>query len=170
MIDVPTLTSERLILRALGNADLEAYTAFYGDAAASKFYGGPLAPDGAWRKLATDIGHWALRGYGMWAVVTRNDGRTIGGCGLYLPEGWGRRELTWWILPEARRQGYAAEASGLAINFGYDALGWPQVETYMLDSNEPARRLVEKLKGRKITRETFPDGESRNVYLLPCQA
>ncbi|MEO1013980.1 MAG: GNAT family N-acetyltransferase [Pseudomonadota bacterium] len=167
MTQPPMLSSERILLRALGPSDIEAYKEFYADGEASAFYGGPLSAGDAWRRLAADIGHWTLRGYGHWAVVTRDDGRTIGVCGLYLPEGWGRPELTWWILPRARRKGYAEEASRLAIRFGYDVLNWRQVETYMNDDNEAAQRLVMKLGGRIIAREMFPDGLERSVYALP---
>lgn len=37
----------------------------------------------------------------------------------------------------------------------------------MDDGNEPARRLAERLDGRVIAREAFPDGVARNVYALP---
>ena len=130
-------------------------------------YGGPLTADKAWRILATDIGHWALRGYGRWAVTLKSSGEMIGGCGLYWPEGYPRSELTWWIIPLARRKGYAKEASIAAIKFGYETLGWPLVETHMNDENEAARHLVKSLGGTLIARETFPDGLTRDVFKLP---
>lgn len=91
----------------------------------------------------------------------------VGGCGIVWPEDWPRHELTWWIAPAARRQGYALEASRAAIAWAHDSLGWDQVETHMNDGNQPARRLAEKLGGTIIGRETFPDGISRNIYVLP---
>ncbi len=53
------------------------------------------------------------------------------------------------------------------MRFGYDTLRWSLVETHMNDENEAARRLVEKLGGKAIARELFPDGLTRNVYALP---
>jgi [ribosomal protein S5]-alanine N-acetyltransferase len=164
---IPNLATERLLLRPPGADDFETYRAFYADAEASALYGGPLAPAQAWRKLAYDIGHWTLRGHGMWSVCSRDSGEMIGGCGIVHPEGWPRAELTWWIIPAARRSGYAIEASCAAIAFGYDTLGWPVVETHMNDANEAARNLALKLGGRIIARETFPDGLARTVYALP---
>jgi RimJ/RimL family protein N-acetyltransferase len=90
----------------------------------------------------------------------------IGGCGLWWPEGWPRPELTWWIVPEGRRQGHALEASRAAIGFARDTLGWDLVQTHMNDANLPARRLAEALGGRIIARETFPDGLTRDVFAL----
>ena len=167
---VPVLRTERLSLRGPAAGDFETYRLFYADEAASAFYGGPLAPPQAWRKLAFDIGHWALRGFGMWAVDEAATGRMIGGCGIVWPEGWPRHELTWWIMPSARRRGYALEASRAVLQWAYDELRWDRVETHMDDSNEPAARLAERLGGTIIAREEFPDGKSRHVFALPRPA
>ncbi|MEE9379936.1 MAG: GNAT family N-acetyltransferase [Hyphomonadaceae bacterium] len=163
----PTLETERLILREPRAEDFPVYRSFFADEEASIAYGGPLSADRAWRVLATDIGHWALRGYGRWAVIEQQTGEMIGGCGLWWPEGYPRSELTWWIVPAARKQGYAREASIAAITFGYDDLGWSLVETHMNDENEVARKLVKSLGGKVIAREAFPDGLTRDVFRLP---
>jgi RimJ/RimL family protein N-acetyltransferase len=167
---IPTLQTDRLTLRAPAAEDFPVYRAFYDDEQASAFYGGPMSAPSAWRKLAGDIGHWHLRGYGMWSLVDRAGGRMIGSCGLVWPEGWPRSELTWWIIPDARRKGYALEASRAAIAWAYETLGWAQVETHMDDDNGPARGLALALGGIVIVRETFPDGLPRDVYRLPRAA
>ncbi len=167
---IPTLQTVRLTLRAPAAEDFPVYRDFYADAEGSAFYGGPMSAPSAWRKLAGDIGHWALRGFGMWSIVDRASGRMVGSCGLVWPDGWPRHELTWWILPDARRRGHALEASRAAIGWGYETLGWTQVETHMDDDNGPARALAEALGGNVIAREIFPDGLTRDVYGLPRSA
>lgn len=162
----PTLQSDRLRLRALQEADFETYRRFYADGEASHFYGGPLRPDEAWKRLAQHVGHWALRGYGLWAVEELASGTMLGGCGLAWPGGWPRPELTWWFLPEARGRGYATEASGAVIDWAIWVAGWASVETHMDDRNEAARRLAVRLGGRVVARERFPDGKERDVFLL----
>lgn len=164
---IPTLHSQRLLLRAPSADDFPVYRKFYADADASYFYGGPLSPDFAWRKLAYDLGHWPLRGYGMWSIVEKSTGRMIGGCGLVWAEGWPRRELTWWITPASRRRGYALEASRTAIAWAFDSLGWQEVETHMDDDNNAARELAKKLGGTVTARQRFPDGYFRTIYSLP---
>ena len=164
---IPTIETERLVLRAPDADDYPVYRDFFADVEASRAYGGPMAAGGAWRVLATDLGHWALRGYGRWAVEVRDTGAMIGGCGLWWPEGSPRSELTWWIVPAARRDGYALEASRAAVRFGYRTLGWALVETHMNDDNAAARGLAVVLGGTVIARERFPDGLERDVYALP---
>lgn len=163
----PILETARLILREPTAQDFPTYRDFFADAEASHFYGGPMAADRAWRVLAQDIGHWRLRGFGRWSIIEKAGGAMVGGCGLWWPEGYPRSELTWWIMPLARRHGYALEASRAAIQFGYDVLDWPLVETHMNDANIAARRLAEKLGGVVIARDTFPDGIARDIFALP---
>lgn len=164
---IPSLETDKLLLRAPEKNDFAVYRNFFADAKASGAYGGPMEADKAWRVLATDIGHWILRGYGRWSLVEKASGKMIGGCGLWWPEGYPRSELTWWIIPDARRKGFAFEASRAAISFGYQSLRWPIVETHMLDANVAARQLTEKLGGVVIARQMFPDGLERNIYELP---
>lgn len=161
---IPELHTQRLLLRAPNGKDFLGYQSFYSNAEASRFYGGPLSPDLAWRKLAYDLGHWALRGFGMWSVVEKATDNMIGSCGVVWAEGWPRHELTWWIAPACRRQGYAFEASRAAIAWAHDSLGWLEVETHMNDENAPARALAQKLGGVETARIRFPDGLSRSIY------
>ena len=102
----------------------------------------------------------------MWSVVERDSNAMIGGCGIVWPEGWPRHELTWWIMPEARRKGYAEEASKAAVDWAISSLGWSAVETHMNDDNEAAMRLARKLGGKVISREKFPDGLKRNIFAM----
>lgn len=163
---IPTICSDRLIRRAPDLTDFELYRDFYADPEASGFYGGPLPAAQAWRKLAYDVGHWTLRGFGMWSLVEKASGTTIGGCGIVWPEGWPRHELTWWIGPPARRKGYAEEASRAVMRWAHDTLGWSQLETHIDDQNRAARRLAVKLGGVVLVRQMFPDGVERNVYVM----
>jgi RimJ/RimL family protein N-acetyltransferase len=164
MRSIPILTTSRLTLRGPSASDFSVYSSFYGDAEASRFYGGPLDAAQAWRRLAQDIGHWTLRGHGMWVMVEQASGSTIGGCGIVHPEGWPRHELSWWVVPTARRLGYAEEASRAAIRWALNDLGWSAVETHMKDENVPARALAVKLGGRLVGRQPFPDGILRDVF------
>ncbi len=166
---IPTLKTERLVMRAPVEADAAVYAAFYADAQGSGNYGGPRRADEAYHVLCRDLGHWHLKGFGKW-VVTLRDGTPVGGCGLVHPQGWPSHELTWWLLREQRGKGYATEASRAAIAFAHDTLGWPAVETHMRDENTGARRLAERLGGRKTRRETFPDGVTRDIFTLPRRA
>lgn len=87
---IPDLETERLLLRAPQQQDFPVYEAFYADAEQSHFYGGPLSASDAWKQLAMEVGHWPLKGYGMWSLDTRSTGEMVGGCGFWWPSGWPR--------------------------------------------------------------------------------
>jgi RimJ/RimL family protein N-acetyltransferase len=162
----PPLDTPRLRLRGLDARCTAMYLRFYGDAEASAFYGGPLDDKAAWTRLAADIGVWQLQGFGVWAIERREDSALLGVCGFWQAPGW-PRELTWWLLPEARGAGYAQEASQAVLRCACTEWGWPAVETYMPDDNLAARRLVERLGSTKHRRERFPDGVERDIFRLP---
>ncbi|MGB1237431.1 MAG: GNAT family N-acetyltransferase [Pseudomonadales bacterium] len=166
---IPTLSSPELILRAPRESDFCVYQAFFCDAQASHFYGGPLSATNAWKQLAMDLGHWHLKGYGVWVIESKETGEVLGGCGFWWPNAWPRPELTWWLATAARGRGIATKASKLAIDFAYNQLQWQHVETHLRDDNEAARQLVIRLGGEVIAREAFPDGVDRNVYVIPQQ-
>ncbi|WP_431286291.1 GNAT family N-acetyltransferase [Roseateles chitinivorans] len=166
MTAIPTLESERLTLCPLDSSCFEAYERFYGDAEASGTYGGPLSPAAAWSRLAADAGAWTLQGFGVWAVRLRGEKEVVGVCGFWRGHGW-PTELTWWLLPEARGQGIAFEASRIAVAHAYRDWRWPTVQTYMRDDNAAARKLVLRLGGRPVGRPSFPDGEFRDLFEIP---
>lgn len=162
---LPTLRTERLLLRQPDLHCAPAYERFFMDGRASDGYGGaPLSAEGARARLARDSLAWSQQGFGVWALEWQ--GQTVGVCGFAQKSGW-PRELTWWLLPAFRGRGFAFEASRAAIDHAHAGFGWARVETYMKDSNQAARALVARLGGVKIARPLFPDGLARDLFLLP---
>ena len=163
---IPTLHTDRLILLPPTAASEHLYTAFYTDAEVSSEYGGPLTAAAARARLAADVGTWHLRGFGVWVVQRRDGGDFVGTCGFWQGRGW-PRELTWWLLPQARGAGMAHEASLAVVRHAYRVFGWPAVETYVNDTNGAARALVLRLGGVKTGRPCFPDGLERDLFRIP---
>ncbi|MDP5218200.1 GNAT family N-acetyltransferase [Ruegeria sp. 2205SS24-7] len=168
MTAAPIISTSRLTLRAPTPDDLGAYLAFYSAPnELSGGYRGRRDKDEVTTILKRNIEHWETKGFGIWLLRRVGEQEVLGACGLVHPDDWPRHELTWWLMPEARGKGYATEASRAVIAWAYDEQGWPAVETHMRDENLPARRLAARLGGRKIARDTFPDGVTRDVFELP---
>src|SRR5512138_2407559 len=94
-IIIPHLETERLLLRGVEPRDAEPYVQILSDPEVTRFLGDgkPVSATDAWRQLAFVAGHWALRGFGMWAVEERSTGTFIGRIGLHEPFGWPGFEL-----------------------------------------------------------------------------
>ena len=165
-MNIPTLSTERLTLVPPDGECEDLYQRFYTNAEASKAYGGPLTQGAARNRLASDIGTWTLQSFGVWAIRELDGKNLLGVCGFWQGLGW-PRELTWWLLPEARGRGIAREASLAAITCAYDIWQWQEVLTYMQDENQEARSLALRLGGIKISRQRFPDGLEQDVFRLP---
>ena len=72
-MQIPTLTTGRLLLVPPSAEHEEAYQRFYTDEEASSAYGGPLSPGAAWNRLASDAGCWHLQGFGVWVLQRREE-------------------------------------------------------------------------------------------------
>ena len=114
---IPRLTTERLVLRALREDDLDPYATMLADPAVTRYLGQgvPLDRGGAWRQLAMFLGGWTLHGFGQWAVERRADGAFLGRAGLWFPPGWPGLEVGWALAREHWGHGYATEAGAAAI-------------------------------------------------------
>jgi RimJ/RimL family protein N-acetyltransferase len=168
-----TLRTERLLLRMLREADFEEYAAMVADAEVTRYLGEgqPLSRGDAWRQLAFIIGHWQLRGYGMWAVEETATGRLAGRIGFLNPEGWPGFELGWTLAREFWGRGYATEGARRALDFAFEEMGRDHVISLIRPDNQAsigvARRLGESLEGsvQLFGGEALIYGISREVWL-----
>lgn len=144
---VPVIETERLILRAPEAADLAPLAAFYAGPRAG-FVGGPLDDVGAWRVLATEIGHWPLRGYGRWTLLRRDSGAVAGLIGLIDPPGWPEPELGWDLFEGHEGQGLAFEAASAVREWTYATLGWSTLISLIAPDNARSAALARRLGAR----------------------
>jgi ribosomal-protein-alanine N-acetyltransferase len=144
---IPTLETERLILREPRESDFEAERDFYASDA-SRFVGGPLPEPQVWRNLAMLMGHWAFRGYGFWGLEDKATGTYQGRVGLWFPHGWMEREIGWTLMPHATGQGYATEAAIAARAHAYDVLGWDTAISQIDPGNEASKAVARRLGAR----------------------
>ena len=76
-VDIPVLETERLRLRGWREEDHAPFARFCASEATARFVGGVCGPDDAWRRIAGQIGHWALRGYGSWVIEEKDREHSI---------------------------------------------------------------------------------------------
>lgn len=144
LFGVPVLETARLRLRAPALRDVEAYMAAHDDERA-QWMGGNAGRDAAWRTFALIIGHWALRGFGLWAVTGKDSDDCLGTVGCWQPQGWPEREIGWFVFPAAEGRGIAREAALAARDHAYRTLGWDTAVSYVHPQNARSILLAERL-------------------------
>lgn len=165
MNNIPILETARLRLTALGERHFENYAAMLADPTSTRWVGDgqPLDRTNAWRSLAMLIGHWQLRGYGMWALELKDTGEFIGRAGLMQPEGWPDLELGWMLRPEYRHHGYATEAGNAILEFAWCKLNAQRVISLVRIGNDASDRVAERLGGEHIDDMDF-FGTNNHVF------
>src|SRR5262245_13136584 len=164
---VPMLETERLRLRGWREEDLPAFAAFWADEETARFVGGHCTREEAWRRMAMYVGHWALRGYGLWALEDKTSRRWAGWCGPWNPEGWPEKEIGWALAKAFHGRGYATEAALRARDFAYRELGWPTAVSYIAAENVASQRVAGRL-GAGFERTADLRGKPVGVYRHPA--
>jgi RimJ/RimL family protein N-acetyltransferase len=144
MSAIPTLGTERLILRAPRQADFEPYAEFY-ESERSVWEDGPLPRGAAWAEFAAATGAWLLRGFGPFSLEERASGRYLGEVGLYQPPHYPEPEIGWILMAEAEGRGLAEEAARVVRAWAYATLGLATMVSYIAPGNWRSVRLAERL-------------------------
>jgi RimJ/RimL family protein N-acetyltransferase len=149
---VPELETERLRLRQWREADVDPLFAFYSDPQSQAIYGGGVSRSDVWRRMAQLIGHWHLRGFGLYALEDKESRELAGYAGLWFPDGWDDVEVGYGIAPQFRGRGLATEAARRVRDHGFRDLGLDRLVSYVNPLNVTSIRVAEKLGAA-------PDGE-----------
>ncbi len=165
---IPVLQTPRLLLRPFALADFDAYAACWTDESMARWTrsGLPITRNDAWPRFLQIPGHWALRGFGIWAVEDKSSGAVIGETGFvdlmrdYDPAVNGLPEMDWAIVPVAQGKGYASEAAQECLNWGRAHFGPVRVLAAMNAVNTASRRVAEKCGFTECLRRTFNGRES----------
>ena len=138
-MNIPTLHTERLTLRAFGMEDYPAFAAFHSGPASGA---PPLPPREIWRHFCAHLGHWPLRGFGWWAIEAQ--GTPVGFAGIHEPPSHPEPELGWVLFEEGRGKGYATEAATAARDWWY-ARGETRIASNIDRDNAPSIAVARRM-------------------------
>ena len=146
------IETPRLRLRPHAVEDFDAVLAMLRDREVMRHIT-PVSPteEDVWNRLLRYIGHWSAFGFGIFAVVERETGRTIGGAGFAdFRRGLGDAfsaspEGAWVFAKEAHGRGIASEATQ-AMHAWFDAQPFGGRSVCIINpDNAPSRTLAGKL-------------------------
>lgn len=142
---IPTLETERLVLRAFRESDLPALAAMQADPEVMRFLGASGAPrnrSDSWVGMAALMGQWALKGYGVWAWEERATQRFVGRGGILDFEGWPEPEIAYALDRPFWGRGYAQEACRAALDWGFTNLGRDRFASFIKPANTASKRVA----------------------------
>ncbi len=130
----------------LQDGDFEEYAAIHADPEVTKYtVRSQLSRTDAWRHLAIVVGHWHLRGFGMWGVFEKSTGALVGRVGFHQPDGWPDFELGWTIGRNWWGKGYATEAAQRCVEFAFREMDREHLISLIDPQNTASIRVAERI-------------------------
>ncbi len=162
-----TLETPRLLLRQFKESDLDSYAEMCADEEVMRYIGEgrALTRAEAWRNMAVILGHWHLRGYGLWAVEEKESGLLVGRAGFFNPEGWPGFELGWLLGRPHWGKGFATEAARAALDHAFSTLNRTRVISLIRPGNERSIRVAERI-GEKYETTIDVSGADALLYSI----
>jgi RimJ/RimL family protein N-acetyltransferase len=166
-IDIPTIETERLRLRAFREDDTEPLFALLSDPDVVRYIGDRKIPtrQECWRGIAGWLGHWALRGYGLWAVDERASGELIGRIGLINPVDWPGPEIAYTLGKAWWGRGYATEGARAAMDWAFTHRDFDELISLIDPANSGSIAVAARL-GERLKSETDLWGNRVLIYAI----
>lgn len=103
--------------------------------------------------LSSIIKHYE-HGFGMWAVIYKDDDKLIGRCGLCFLDNTPEVELGYLLNKSYWRRGLATEASHASLKYGFEVVRLEKIVAIAKPENIASRRVMEKV-GMKYEKDAY---------------
>lgn len=170
MVEIPTLETDRLLLRPHRLSDFEACVALYSDPRVLKFLGSTgFTRNQSWVRFLRYAGMWQHLGFGYFAVEEKASGLLAGECGFMdLQRGMtppldGTMEAGWAFGVPFQGRGLAEEALRACLSWARDHGPRDRLTAIIDPANEPSIRLAGKLGFREAAHSEL-DGRPLIVF------
>jgi RimJ/RimL family protein N-acetyltransferase len=170
--ELPTITTARLRLRWLTEADIPALLTIFGDREVMRYWShGPLADlDAAGDYLRTIHEDFAARELFQWGVELLAAGRVIGTCTLaQLNAGHQRAEIGFALARAHWGCGYMSECLTALLRFAFESLRLHRLTADADPRNHASIRLLERMGFRRegyLHEHYFVHGERQDALLM----
>ncbi len=163
------LETERLYLRELTLNDFDAMFAIWGDAETMLYYPKPYDQAMIEAAMERQFKSYEKNGYGLWAMVLKDEEKLIGDCGILTQEVDGNIELEigYHVNKNYWGKGYAPEVARACFAYAFNHLNRTRMISMIRPENLPSRRVAEK-NGLQIEKEIFWRGFQHLIYF--CNA
>ncbi len=160
----PTLETERLILRAHRNSDLEPLLKMWCEPKVYEFIASkPSTMEDCWRGILRHLGQWQVVGFGFWVLENKSTGAIIGETGFLdckremTPSMNDTPEMGWALSTAYHGKGFATEAMQKIANWGDCNLKQTITACITAPKNTASMRVAQKLGFKEVVQTTYKD-------------
>jgi RimJ/RimL family protein N-acetyltransferase len=148
---IPTLRTERLVLRPWRRSDRESFAALNADPVVMEHFQGTMSAAQTDDFVDRIEACWAERGWGLWAVEVDGVAPFVGYVGLWPAEDVNGSicEVGWRLAHEHWGHGYAPEAAREVLRFGFEEVGLDEIVSFTSVGNRNSQRVMEKIGLRR---------------------
>ena len=163
-VPVPVLETPRLRLRGHRSADLPDCVAMWSDPMVTQFITGRASTEQqTWIRLLSYVGHWALHGFGYWAIEEQDSNAFVGEIGFAdfrrdVPAPMRNvPELGFALVSRVHEKGYATECVRAVLRWGDAHI--PSARTIALASpqNPASLHVLAKCGYEAVDRGVYND-------------
>ena len=167
---IPTLETERLILRKILPCDENDMYEYSRDPETSKYL---LWEPHASRSYTRAHIRYLQDAYNRasffdWALIEKESGKMIGTCGFTeIYEREKRAEIGYVIAPAFHRRGFAPEALKKVMEYGFLTLGLTKLSGRFMEDNEASRTILERFGFQNDTvrnESIFKRGKKERIF------
>ena len=162
LLSVPVVETARLRMRGYQAEDYAAYVAMCQEPDFYRYLSPePMPAEEVWKILLRGAGHWAVMGYGFWAIEEKATGRFLGTIGFgnlkrdIDPPIGDTPEIGWVLAPHAHGKGYATEAVTAALAWADEHFGPVRTMCIIAPGNEASLRVAAKFGYHEYARTTY---------------
>ena len=142
---MPSIETERLLLRMLCPEDLDDLAHLFSDPDVMRYVGDgkTVNREEADKALQSIIRHWDTHGFGRWAVVDKNTQEFVGFGGLRLL--FGTPEVVYHLATAHWGKGFATELARASLRFGFEEHQFDRIVAIAKPKNAASIHVMEKL-------------------------
>ena len=147
-IPFPNLATKRLILRRVDDNDVEQLYEILSDIEVAKYdYFYPIKSKTEAIKFIERYNEQLEENEEItWGITLKETNKLIGICCLGdFDEGARRSEIGYDITQQEWSKGYATEALGVVVDFGFNTMNLNRIEATITPGNDASVRILEKL-------------------------
>jgi len=163
------LETDRLWLCPWELSNIPAARPVFGDPEVMRYINGgiPRSDDQIRESILRQQNHFRSRGFCLWKLLLKSDGRLIGDCGLQPLEldGVSEVEIGWRLAKDQWGHGFATEAARVALRHAVEYAHLERVIAIAMPENHASLRIMEKL-GLTYERTSQKDGFPIVLYSI----